>query len=269
MIDTILVFHYHTSSHLKDSYEIENCNLINELREKVPTHTIAGFKHNSFQIRFSLSLDMTIDIDFICRKLSDHQSSLDDIGLLSIMEIEFVLEYKDSISWTLSSKQLALLKSISDPPFGISFNSINTHWPNEKEGEYQVIYYQLIFNEINDSTYIQKICKKYLFPKYQMLLYTDARIESLTVSIKEDLEMYSWREISDDLLMFCRENQIALKALCASVSFGFYQYNRSDMSGGEIGKELLNPIIELGLPLIITMNTEQPTNSCDIETPCL
>lgn len=219
----------------------------------------------SYSIRIFSDLANYLEmLDLVLDTIELQSDFLAELELNQEICFAFFVEYYGDIQWPIKSQQLKKLSSLTDYS-GISLDSIDRSWNDDRESQEQVVYYQLIFSSRDkafDSDLIKQKWQDEFLGKYEPIwsLPTDTRI---VLSIKKDLNQFKWDEQFRDLVIYVSKYLGPFLEKGISIDCGFYQHNSDSLSGGEIGGELIEEITKLGLGLVFTLSDKPPKRTTE------
>jgi hypothetical protein len=166
--------------------------------------------------------------------------------------VHFNIEYNTKAQLRLSNKTLQMLNNLFGE-YGISFDSIVKDWKSDSKAYHRQVYYQFYMklNNLKDEEYI--LNQSFLLEKKygNLIKIKNTQLNTsetyLALSIKDNFKKYKWDEQFNDILQLCDNNSNDLELM-----FGFYQRNRTDLIGGEIGYEIINRLIVNKVDLLIS-----------------
>jgi hypothetical protein len=227
---------------------------------------VEGGKCYSIRVFSDLS-NYTEVLDLVYAEIKSKFNTLTNLGLVEGISFGFFIEHYGDIQWTLKNEKLKKLNDLTNCFPGISLDSIDKSWNDKKDAHVQVIFHQLFFSLINpelDKYFIEKKWKDEFFNKYKNLtnwnivVDNEKQLKELSLSIKEDINQFNWDEQFADLLNFISKYSTTFLNKSISITYGFYQQNRSDMQGGEIGYEIVRELSKLGIDLRFTLSSKPP-----------
>lgn len=241
-----------------------NLNLFSELN--VVKSKIRQLDNSlSFSIRISTKPEELNNlISIISSKITSNISSLLKMGLEDGVNLELNFEYFNKVSLHFNNLQLHEITKMTGGFPSISINSIQKSYDYKTKAVNQKIFHQIIINskKLNkELPLIKNIWNTNTKGKYTNNEVWSIKSEDLVIlNIKEILGKFKWNEIELDIYEFIKINQNYFTSKNMVINYGFFQQNVSDMSGGEVGKDCILKLLELGIGLNLTLSDSSPVN---------